>query len=324
MDDLYSILGVSEDATQDEISAEYKKLAIKFHPDASSEEGASEKFKQISTAYETLGDPAKRRQYDMRGQGGFNININDFFGRVRKAANSQAKIEVSLEEAKTGCTKILKIKRPMKCVLCSGTGASKTEKCGNCRGSGVVNMSVDGPFNVQSACNVCGGRGMKILESCNDCNNGMVSGESEEVRVEIPAGIMSGMALRFPGKGSEGVEDQMPGDLIVHINVKKHDVFDVKGVNLIYRTPISYAKLVMGCKLDVPTLDGEVMEVTIPPGTLSGSNFKLRGLGMPDLNYDGSGDLYAVIDVEIPKDLSEEHLKIIEQLVEIENEKNKQ
>jgi len=326
MDNPYEILGVSQDASQKDISIAYRALARKYHPDVSSEPEAAEKFKKIALAYETIGDEASRRKYDTRNDG-VNINLSDIFGGfnfgnqfVKQGQNLQVRIILNLNEAKTGCNKLLKIKRTNTCADCQGSGAAETEKCGVCQGKGMTSQRMES-FNFNTTCQACQGHGQRAVKSCDTCfGKGKVLAEPEDMEVKIPPGIKNGMKLRLAGQGGLGRKNEHPGDLYVLVAILPHEIYQVDDINLHCEVDVNYATLILGGQEKITTLEGDTVEMKIPAGTKSGTVCKLRGLGMPDVNDPKHvGDIRVQVNLKIPTNISEDHKNLLEKLAEIEN-----
>ncbi len=348
--DYYSILGVERGATQDDVKAAYRRLAREFHPDVRKDDPqANEHFKEINEAYYVLGDPDRRVQYDRYGQVGdmpardfgdafnpFDDLFDMFFGRgprtatrtregdALRGADLRYELEVSLEVAARGGERTIQFDRLETCTTCFGTGRERgaaPETCPTCRGSGELRYqqrTVFGYFTQVATCRECGGRGTIIRHPCPECRGtGRREGQRELV-VKVPAGVDSGTRLRIPGEGEGGVHGGSRGDLYVFIRVSPHPIFTREGVDLFCEVPISMIQAAVGDEITVPGI-GEETSVAIPPGTQPGTRLRLRGKGMPDLRG-GTGDLYARLRVEIPKDLTTEEQKTLLHLADLRGE----
>jgi len=349
----YEILGVDEDASQKEIKKAFRRKAKKYHPDSGSEEADEERFKEINEAYQVLSDEDKRKKYDQFGKAGISDEARrrartdfsgfedlfqslfgggGFFGggggrRQRRGKNLRAKLNVSLEEAYQGTEKTLRVTRYKRCSQCDGTGSEGGEltSCSKCQGRGRVKRTKRTPFGTQtviSECQECEGRGKVPEEPCGNCGgSGRVKGQ-EEVKVDVPAGVITGQKLRVGNKGNYGGRNRGTGDLYIVVNVQNHEFFERREENLFYNLELTMPQAALGDKVKVPTMDNEV-KIEIPAGTQTGDIFRLKSKGMPRVRGRGQGDLYLKAVVETPKDLSKEENELLEQLKEIEGEKSK-
>lgn len=348
--DYYEVLGVDRNATQEEIKKAYRKLAIKYHPDKNpGNPEAEEKFKEAAEAYEVLGNPEKRRQYDQFGHaavnggmaGGFS-SVEDIFERFRtifeedgfgafssffggegsrggrKGSNLRLRLKLSLQEIAKGVEKKLKIKREVVCTACSGTGArhgTALRTCTSCNGSGQVRRvtnTILGQMITASTCPACQGSGRVIEQSCDSCHGKGVVQQEEVVSVRIPAGAVGGMQLSMRGKGNYPAGGGAPGDLIILIEEIEDETLKRDGNNIVYDLYISFIDATLGTTVEVPTIDGKV-KIKIEPGTQSGKILRLRGKGIRDI--DGYlGDQLIHINVWTPQNLSQEEKYILEQL----------
>jgi molecular chaperone DnaJ len=349
--DYYEILGVGKTASETEIKAAYRKLAIKHHPDKNPDDHtAEEKFKEAAEAYSVLSDAQKRAAYDRFGhQGvgagaggaGFNpgfSNIEDIFdlfgfgdmfggqrgGSRRTAAQRGADLrydlEITLEEAAAGKEEKLRIPRLEKCDICDGKGAEKgnsIETCTTCNGSGQTRYQ-QGFFSVMRTCPTCSGKGRIIKNPCKKCRGAGRIEKEKSLEVKIPAGVETGSRLRIGGEGEAGTQGGATGDLFVVIHVKEHELFERQGTNLYSAVPITFAQAALGAEIKVKTLDGEE-NLKVPAGTQTGTVFRLKSHGMPSLNGRGKGDLFVAASLITPKTLTKEQRKILEQLAEIED-----
>ncbi len=348
--DYYEVLGVTKSASADEIKKAYRKLAIKYHPDRNpGDKEAEEKFKEAAEAYDVLSNPDKKAKYDQFGHaafeggagggyyssGGMNMDdifsqFGDIFGsfgfgggsrstRQRRGANLGISLTLTLEEIATGVEKKLKIKRDVACQHCNGTGAKNgtaMETCTRCKGTGKITQVVNSFFGqMQSVteCPDCKGTGKKIKESCPDCHGTGVTSIDDVVTVKIPAGVEDGMRLNVKGKGNASKQGGVSGDLIVTIREEDHEKFTRDGQNLIYHLYLSIPEVLLGAQIEVPTIDGKV-RVTIDPGTQPGKVLRLKGKGLPDVNYGQKGDMLVRVDVFIPKNITKDDKKLVEQL----------
>lgn len=345
--DYYEVLGVAKGATDQEIKSAYRKLALKYHPDRNpGDHSAEEKFKEAAEAYAVLADAQKRAAYDRygfagigaaaAGQGGFDPNVfvgfedilgglgdifgfGDLFGGGRRrgpqrGADLRYDLEISFEESARGTETTIQIPRQETCETCHGSGAaegSKPTTCPQCRGTGQLRYQ-QGFFTVARTCGQCRGAGTIISKPCHECHGvGRVSRE-RKLTVKIPAGIATGQRLRLTGEGEAGPSGGPAGDLYVVVHVQEHAFFQRDGNDLHCEVPVNFPTLALGGEIRVPTLDGDE-PVKIPDATESGSTFRLRGKGMPDVAGRGRGDLLVTVRVNMPTKLTKEQRKLLEQ-----------
>lgn len=348
--DYYEVLGVSRDASAQEIKSSYRKIAVQFHPDKNpGDSEAEERFKEAAEAYAILSDAQKRAQYDrfghqMPGGGGFSgfdpsifgdfsDILGDLFGfgfggggrrggrRATRGADLRYDLTLSFEEAAFGTAMSLRIPRLESCGECGGrgtAGGSVPETCSACGGHGQVRYS-QGFFTVARTCPQCGGEGTVIKDPCRRCRGqGQVERE-REIEVKIPAGVDDGSRLRLAGEGEHGRHSGPPGDLYVFIKVKSHKRFERDGSQVASELVLTYPQLALGTVAEVDTLHGpESLEV--PAGTQPGHQFRLRGKGIARLDGGGKGDHVVRVRLEVPRprDLDEEQVELLRRLAEIE------
>jgi molecular chaperone DnaJ len=349
MADYYDLLGVSKSASADDIKKAYKKKALKYHPDRNKGDKESEDmFKKVSQAYEVLSDPEKRQIYDQFGEDGLKANpyqrrgggagfsehsdifekfgdaFGDFFGgrsggRYRNApmqgSDLLTRISISFEEAFNGTKKDFSITRSSTCKECSGSGAEKgssKKTCATCGGAGQVRVS-QGIFSLAQTCPTCHGAGEVIEKPCRKCSGTGFVKETKTITLTIPGGIGSGMKMRVAKEGNSGQNGGPRGDVYVEISVKKHPLFVREGDDIYIEIPISYSQAVLGDKIEVPTMTGTV-DMKIPPGTQPGTKMRLKDKGFPSLSSHMKGSQFVILRLEVPKNISEEHKKIVEQL----------
>lgn len=355
--DYYTILGISRNATPEEIKGAYRRMALKYHPDKNpGNKEAEEKFKSASEAYSILIDPEKKSIYDqfghdgLRGQGfggfsGFNASIfNDFedilgsffnfgFGDIfgaRTRNRSHAKsgrdmaleVELTLEEAASGLEREIKLNRMEYCPKCKGTRMTPgTQKhiCPQCQGRGQVRYQ-QGFFSLSRTCSQCGGEGEVISSPCPECRGTGKVKEKKTLRVKIPAGIDEGMRLRMEGESEVGDLGAPRGDLYIVVRIKTHRFFKREGNDLYCQIPISFTRAALGTKVEIPTLEGSEI-VSIPPGTQPGHVLRLKDKGIKDVHSHRKGSLYMKIDVEIPNNLSKKQKEILKTFAETSGEK---
>ena len=335
----YDRLGLSKDASQDEIKRAYRKLSKKYHPDINKEPGAEEKYKEILEAYETLSDAQKRAAYDQYGPdgangfggqgsfggfdggagfGGFEDIFSSFFGggatrnpnAPRQGDDLQYRVNLSFEEAVFGAEKEIHYNREVTCKTCSGSGAkpgTSPVTCGRCHGHGVINVDTQTPLGMmrrQVTCDVCHGTGQEIKDPCPTCRGTGREKQSHTVSVKIPAGVETGQQIRLAGQGEAGFNGGPYGDLFVVINVNPSDKFTRDGSTIYYTLNISFVQAALGDTVEVPTVHGNV-EMTIPAGTQTGKTFRLKGKGAPRLRGGSQGDQLVTVKIVTPTKLND-------------------
>lgn len=336
----YDRLGVSKDASQDEIKRAYRKMSKKYHPDINKEPGAEEKYKEVQEAYETLSDDQKRAAYDQYGPdganagfggqggfggfdggagfGGFEDIFSSFFGggasrnpnAPRQGDDLQYRVNLSFEEAVFGAEKEVHYNREATCKTCSGSGAkpgTSPVTCGRCHGQGVINVDTQTPLGVmrrQVTCDVCHGTGQEIKDPCQTCHGTGHEKQSHKVSVKIPAGVETGQQIRLAGQGEAGFNGGSYGDLFVIINVNPSDKFTRDGSTIYYTLNISFVQAALGDTVEVPTVHGNV-EMTIPAGTQTGKTFRLKGKGAPRLRGGSQGDQHVTVKIVTPTKLND-------------------
>lgn len=351
--DYYEVLGVAQTATDQEIKSAYRRLAVKYHPDKNpNDSSAEEKFKEAAEAYSVLQDPEQRRRYDRFGHagvsssassgnwgapgfGGIEDILGDLFGfgnvfggaragskrtAAQRGADLRYDLEITLEEAANGMTANLKIPRLESCESCKGSGAAhgtQPETCHTCGGSGQVRYQ-QGFFSVARTCNACRGAGRVIKSPCAECSGAGRVEREKQMEIKIPAGVETGSRLRVQGEGEAGTQGGPSGDLYVVIHVAEHEQFERQGSNLYEAVPITFAQAALGADVMVKTLDGEE-KLKIPMGTQTGTVFRVKGKGMPQLGGRGKGDLFVSVTVITPTSLTREQRKLLEQLAEVES-----
>ena len=335
----YDRLGVSKDASQDEIKRAYRKMSKNYHPDINKEPGAEEKYKEVQEAYETLSDDQKRAAYDQYGPdgangfggqggfggfdggagfGGFEDIFSSFFGggatrnpnAPRQGDDLQYRVNLSFEEAIFGAEKEVHYNREATCKTCSGSGAkpgTSPVTCGRCHGQGVINVDTQTPLGMmrrQVTCDVCHGTGQEIKEPCQSCHGTGHEKQSHKVSVKIPAGVETGQKIRHAGQGEAGFNGGPYGDLFVIINVNPSDKFTRDGSTIYYTLNISFVQAALGDTVEVPTVHGNV-EMTIPAGTQTGKTFRLKGKGAPRLRGGSQGDQHVTVKIVTPTKLND-------------------
>jgi len=346
--DYYEILGVSRTASDGDIKSAYRKLAMKYHPDRNpGDTAAEEKFKEAAEAYAILCDTEKRSLYDRYGHagvkgagagaGGFDPSVfaefgdfadilgnmfgfGDLFGGRRRGgpqrgADLRYDLEITFEEAARGTETTIQIPRQEICDACRGSGAapgSSPTTCPTCRGLGQVRRQ-QGFFTLATTCPQCRGNGQIITKPCAACHGAGRLQRERKITVKIPPGIATGQQLRLQGEGEAGAAGGPAGHLYVVIQVHEHEFFRRDGNNLFCEVSVNFTTVALGGEILVPTLDG-TETVKVPEGTQTGTTFRLRHKGMPDVNGRGHGDLFATIQVQTPKKLTKEQRRVMEEL----------
>ena len=346
--DYYEVLGVERQANEQQIKSAYRKLALKYHPDRNpGNQQAEEHFKEAAEAYSVLADAQKRSLYDRFGHAGVGsaagaggidptifadfsdifaglgdvFGFGDIFGSRRRRGGPQRgadlryDLEITFEESANGTETTIQIPREEPCDTCSGSGAAPgttPETCQQCRGTGQLRYQ-QGFLTVARPCSVCRGTGKTIARPCQTCRgDGRVTRE-RTLTVKIPAGISTGQRLRLYGEGERGSAGGPDGDLYVVVHVQDHPFFHREGDDLYCEMPISFPTLALGGEIMVPTLNGRA-ELDVPAGTQPGTRFRIRGKGMPNVAGRGHGDLHVIARASVPKKLTKEQRRIIEEL----------
>jgi molecular chaperone DnaJ len=351
--DYYDILGISRNADQDEIKRAYRRQARKYHPDVNKDPGAEETFKEINKAYEVLSEPEMKARYDRFGEagvsgagaggfqdfgdmGGFADIFETFFsgfsggmgtGTRRRGPmrgdDLRLDLKLDFKDAIFGGEKEIKLSHQETCGTCSGSGAkpgTRPSTCSTCSGTGQVRRATRTPFGSftqVSACPTCGGTGEVIEDRCEVCGgNGLIQ-ETKKLKITVPAGVDNGTRLRVSGEGDAGLRGGPAGDLYVYLFVSEDGTFKRDGINILSDLKVSYLQAILGCKLQVETVDGPV-EMDIPAGTQPGTVLVLENKGVPKLgNPVSRGDHLLTIKVDIPTRLKPEERELIEKLAEI-------
>jgi molecular chaperone DnaJ len=351
--DYYEVLGVSKNASKDEIKDSYRKLAMQYHPDRNKAPDAEEKFKEISEAYAVLSDDEKRQQYDTLGHAGFDqrytaedifrgadfnsifrdLGFGDLFrsffgGRdfgggysetINRGQDLVYDLEITLEEAAKGTEKEIEVPRTEKCDVCGGSGASpgtSPRTCPRCNGAGRVQHMRKSSFAMYvqvTPCPTCRGKGRIIDTPCRKCQGSGLVKKRRRISVKIPVGIDEGYQLRLRGEGEMPPNGGEPGDLYVLVHVVAHELFMREGDDLWYVLMIGYPQAALGAEVSVPTLEGPTT-LKIRPGTQAGETIRLRGKGMPRFRGYGKGDLLVRIGISVPEKLTAQQRALLEQL----------
>lgn len=353
--DYYEVLGVSKNASDQELKRAYRKLAMQYHPDRNpGDKEAEEKFKEAAEAYGVLSSPETRARYDRFGHagvgssaasaggwpsgdfGGFEDILGDLFGDFfgnrtsrrrgpQRGSDLRYDLEITLEQAATGYKTQIRVPRLETCEPCRGSGAAPGTApvtCSQCGGSGQVRFQ-QGFFSVSRTCGQCRGSGRTITDHCKACRGAGLIEKEQNLEIKIPAGVDTGARLRISGEGEAGPNDGPRGDLYVFIQVKEHDLFERQSNNLYVNVPITFSQAALGAEISVPTLDGETT-LTVPEGTQTGSIFSLKGKGIVSLQGQGRGDLFVVTSIITPAKLSREQRKLFEQLAQLEEKQAQQ
>lgn len=341
--DFYEVLGVAKSADDKEIKKAFRKLAKQYHPDVSKEPDAEEKFKEAQEAYAVLSDSEKRAKYDQYGHqafegpqgGGFDFGNFDFgdilgdlfggfggFGRSnnpnapRRGRDLEKRINLTFKEAVFGCKKDIKINVVENCESCNGVGGFEPQTCQRCHGSGRITVeqrTMFGNMVQQTECNVCRGKGKQYKEVCNTCHGHGRVKNTRDITVTVPEGVDTGTQMRISNKGEDGVNGGPAGDLYIVFVVNEDKVFKRDGSDIYLELPISMPDAVLGAKVEVPTIHGDV-ELKIPKGTQSQTKFRLKAKGVKKLNNSSYGDMYVIVNVQTPTSLNKEQIKLFEQL----------
>jgi molecular chaperone DnaJ len=344
--DYYKILGVSRDATEDQIKKNYRKVAMQYHPDRNpGNKQAEEKFKMASEAYEVLRDPEKREIYDrygiegLKGSGftgfrgfedifsAFGDIFEDFFGfgttgrsrtRARAGADLRYDLKISFYDSAFGKEAEIEIPKNVVCDVCNGTGAKPGTypiQCPTCKGTGQVTRS-QGFFTISTTCGHCQGEGKIIPHACKECRGHGRVRKTKKIQIKIPPGVDTGSKLRIRGEGEEGQRGGPPGDVFVFIYVDPHDFFSRDGDDIVCQIPISFPQAALGTEIAVPTLNGEG-KLVIPKGTESGAILRIKGEGFPKIRGYGRGDEIVQVIVKTPRDLTKRQEEILREFEEL-------
>ena len=342
--DPYAVLGVSRDASADEIRSAYRHLARQYHPDVNPDDPtAEEKFKEVSQAYAVLSDEEKRARYDQTGSvdevpmGDFfqNVDFSDLFEAFmggfggarsnrtagRNGEDLRSEVTLSLLDVLTGVKSPIKYKRMARCSQCEGTGAApgtKPETCKTCDGQGVVGriqQTFIGSIRTSTTCPECGGAGKTIKEPCGQCHGRGLEVVESDLEVSVPPGIEDGMTLRVSGRGSDGLGAGVPGDLYVIVHVRPDDRFVRKGADLYTVVSLTFPQVALGDRVKVQGLTDE-LEADVKPGTRHGHEIRFKGEGLPRLHGGARGSLYAVVEIAVPKKPTETEAELLKKYAE--------
>jgi molecular chaperone DnaJ len=344
--DYYEVLGVARDASAEDVKRAYRKLALEHHPDRNPGDAAAEqRFKEAAEAYAVLGDPAKRERYDRYGhagtgnQPGFQ-NVEEIFGafgdlfggglfeqlfgggrgRSRRGASLRVDLELTLEEVALGARKSIEIMRPERCDNCSGSGArpgTTPTRCATCGGHGQVVRS-QGFLQIRQTCPTCRGEGTQIADPCPKCRGRGLVPRKAPIHITTPPGIDEGHVERIAGQGEPGEQGGPPGDLVVVIHVRPHDMFQRHGDDLLVQAKVRFRQAVLGDTIELPTLVGETVSLKIPAGTQPFDRLTVRGHGMPRPDGYGRGNLIVQVQVEVPSRVTAEQQEWLQKFDEVE------
>jgi len=355
--DYYEILGVNKDISQDELKKAYRKLALKYHPDRNKESGAEDRFKEISEAYAVLSDQEKRSKYDQFGHAGvdgnwsqedifrggnfedlfsemgFGGSIFDIFtgrsgrrrGGAQRGSDLRYELTISFEDAYHGAEKQIEIPRIENCSVCDGSGAkpgTELKTCSTCGGKGQVTQTQRTPFGqfmTTSACPICHGRGKMVDNPCTECHGSGKVRKRRKIKVKIPAGIDDSSRMRVSREGEHGSGGGPSGDLYVDIFVRRHKKFKRVGNDIVICMPISYTQAALGDEITVSAVDSKV-KMKVPAGTKTGSTFRVKGKGMPNMHGYGQGDLLVKVDIGVPTKLTEKQKELLRKFAKLRGE----
>jgi len=343
--DYYKVLSVSPEATDKEITRAYRKLAKQYHPD--SHPGSEDRFKEISAAYDVLGDATKRKEYDEVRRlgpaaagfgggattGGFDFNVEDLFGGLFGGANRtrrrpspgagpqrgtdvEANLHLSFAEAVEGAVTTVNVSTPVPCATCGGSGSKPGTMpvvCPRCGGAGVINDN-QGLFSLSTPCPECRGRGTKVVDPCPTCFGTGQQRRERKVKVRIPAGVADGQRIKVKGHGEPGRNGGPNGDLYVTVEVAPHPLFGRRGSDLTLTVPVTFAEAALGAEITVPSLDQPVT-LRLPPGTSSGKRLRVAGKGLKHASK--HGDLLVTVEIVVPTELTDEQREAIEALAKV-------
>lgn len=350
----YEILGLAKGANGEELKSSYRKLAMQWHPDRNpGDKEAEGRFKEVAEAYEVLKDDQRRAAYDRYGhaafengrggggRGGFDFSsaftdvfddlFGEFMGRARGGGQRPARgqdlrydLELTLEEAFSGKDATIQVPSSRTCDACGGSGAeagAQPVTCATCSGQGKV-RAAQGFFTIERACPTCGGSGRIIKNPCRACSGaGRVRAE-RTLQVRVPKGVEDGTRMRLAGEGEAGMRGGPNGDLYIFLSVAPHPIFRREGADLFCRVPVPFATAALGGAIEVPTIDGGKDKVSLPEGTQSARQFRVRRKGMPGLRGEGVGDLYVECVVETPVNLSKKQKELLKQFQSAATESN--
>lgn len=358
--DYYELLEVSKDASDEDIKKAFRKQAMKYHPDRNpGDKTAEQRFKEVNEAYEVLKDPQKRAAYDRYGHqafqngmgggnpfgGGFGFNaddlsdifsnmFSDFMGGGRRSPNPNGPVRgqdlsynlnITLEEAFNGVEKEIKIRTTEPCTDCHGFGTADGKEapvCATCHGSGRVRTQQGGFFMFETTCPVCHGEGRAVKDKCPHCNGQGTVRVEKSLKVKIPAGIESNVRMRIAGAGEAGKRGGAQGDLYVFVNVLEHKLYERQGKDLYTSVPVSMVCATLGGKVEIPGIDGQKVELSIPAGTQTGNKLRVKGQGMRIMDSERRGDLFVILSVMTPTRLNARQKELLEEFRALSKDDN--
>jgi molecular chaperone DnaJ len=358
--DYYEVLGIDRSAAPEQIKQAYRQLALKWHPDRNPAAEATDKFREIAEAYAVLSDANKRAAYDSAGHAGiserwstedlfrdfdfgeafggrfgdiWNVFGNLFADRGRRSGikpqslDMHCDLPLTLEEAAAGGEHLVRVARSERCTACGGSGAKSGTKpvtCSECHGTGEkqhIKFAKTLRIVTRATCTRCHGRGLFVDSPCVSCEGSGTQSSLHAVKVQIPAGVHHGMVFRLTGQGGSDAVATAPGDLFVTIQMQPHPFLTRRGADLYTTAPLTFADAALGAKITVPAVGGGTVRITVPPGTQTGTALRARGKGMPCLNRPGKGDLFVVIDVRTPTNLTPRHRELLEEWRKLDSER---
>jgi len=359
--DYYEVLGVDRTATRDQIKHAYRQLALKYHPDKNKDSSAAAKFRELAEAYAVLSDDTKRKEYDTTGHAGVSqrwsaedlmrdFQFGDFFGgrfgdlsgmfgdlfgrRTRPGAGAargvdlRYDLDLTLEEAACGGEREIHVTRSEKCGPCGGSGAkagTKPVPCPDCGGTGQkqdVKTKKDMRLVTLTTCMRCQGRGQIVESPCALCQGGGYQFVPHMLKVRIPPGVDDGMMIRLPGQGEANANGGPPGDLLIRPHIRQHAIFERHGDDLYTVQSVTFPDAALGKKLRVTGLGGEALQVAIPAGIQSGTALRLSGKGMPKVGGKGKGDLFVVVEVRTPTELTDRERSLLQEFAKLQQSRS--
>ncbi len=348
--DFYDVLGIKKGSSNDEIKKAYRALAKKYHPDVSKEKNAEAKFKEVQSAYDTLGDQKKKATYDQYGHAGsqfgnagqgfsggfgdFGDIFSQFFGGgntgqrqshhgPQRGEDLERVMTLTFMEAVLGIKKTINVEVEQDCHVCHGSGAHSAKDvqvCTRCHGDGVINVeqrTMFGAMRTQQVCPKCGGEGQTITKRCPKCNGRKRVIKNKTVDVKIPAGVDNNMSLKVAGYGSGGNKGGAKGDLYLTFRVRAHKVFRRQNDDIILEAPITAVQAVLGATIEIPTIYGEV-NLKIPAGIEHGTTLRMREKGIKNVRTKRKGDQQVIIRIKTPKNISQKQKSLFEELAKLE------
>lgn len=342
--DPYSVLGVTRDASAEDIKRAFRKLAMEYHPDRNQDDGAEERFKSVNAAYEVLSDPEKRARFDRFGQtdggngqgfagfesmGGFGDIFDAFFRGTaarragpQRGADLEARLTIDFEESIFGAEKEITFHRTENCKDCRGSGqrgGAARDTCEACDGTGEirrVQQSLFGQYVNVAACPTCEGEGSVVTDACTTCKGKGQQRIRVSQHIKVPAGVEGGSQIRFAGEGDAGARGGPNGNLYIELQVEPHEVFTRADRDLVYELPLNIAQAALGTTVEIPTIDGDEIELELKPGTQHGELHTVKDRGVPHLRGSGRGNMLVRTHVVTPQKLSDDQKELLSQLAE--------